>query len=329
MMKNPPIGIMFRREYLPETLPTFAKRVEAIGFDELWVIEDCFYTGGIAQAGIALASTENLTVGLGIMPAVARNAAFSAMEIATLSRIYPRRFLPGIGHGVRSWMQQIGALPKSQLTALENYTAAIRSILSGKNIDFSSDYVELDAVQLEYPLTEIPPVSLGVRGPKSLHVAGRVADGTIMAEGASPAYVRWAIEQIKVGQAEAGRDSKHRVTVYVLWSLNEDLEEACQQMRPHVAKILGAGGAKSIYSEPLGITDDVQKLLANGGLENLTQNMPDEWLSEFAVFGNAEHCQATIQGFAEAGADSVVLVSIDGAETALDDKTAAFLQSMK
>ena len=328
-MLNAQIGIMFRREYLPETLPTFAQKAEALGFDELWVVEDCFYTGGIAQAGIALASTQSITVGLGIMPAVARNAAFSAMEIATLSRIYPKRFLPGIGHGVRDWINQIGALPKSQLKALEHYTAAIRAILSGENIDFASEYVQLDAVQLEYPLDDIPPVSLGVRGPKSLKIAGRVADGTIMAEGASPAYVRWAIEQIRQGQVEAGRSNEHRVTVYVLWTLNEDMAQARQDLRPKIAAMLGYGGAKAIYTEPLGITDEVQVLFDNGGVANLRQNMPDEWIGELAVLGNAENCQQTIQRFIEAGADSVVLVPIGDAETALNENTAQLLQYLK
>ena len=109
------IGIMFRREHRPEALPDFARRVEEVGFDELWVVEDCFYGSGIASAATALACTHSITVGLGIMPAVVRNPVFAAMEIATLARLYPGRFLPGLGHGVAEWMHQIGAFPKSQL----------------------------------------------------------------------------------------------------------------------------------------------------------------------------------------------------------------------
>ncbi len=328
-MLDAQLGIMFRREYLPEILPDFAQKVEAIGFDELWVVEDCFYMGGFTQAGIALASTQKLTVGLGIIPAVARNAAFSAMEIATLGRIYPNRFLPGIGHGVRDWMQQIGALPKSQLKAIEDYTSAIRAILTGQNVDFASDYVNLDAVKLEYPLSAIPPVSLGVRGPKSLDISGKVADGTIMAEGASPAYVKWAIEQIKAGQAKIGRDAKHRVTVYVLWALDEDIEKAREIVRNQVGNILGYGGAKAIYTEPLGITDEVNALFAEGGIENLRAKLPNEWIDKLAIYGDADHCQSQIQRFIDAGADSVVLVPMCDAETALNEQTAQFIQNLK
>ena len=56
---------------------------------------------------------------MGIVPAVARNAAITAMEMAGLGRLFPGRFVAGFGHGLASWMQQIGALPPSQLAALE------------------------------------------------------------------------------------------------------------------------------------------------------------------------------------------------------------------
>ncbi len=209
------LGVMFRRDYAPEQVGDFARRAEAAGFDEVWVVEDCFYAGGIAQAATALAHTEHIQVGLGIMPAAARNPVFTALEIASLARIAPKRFLPGLGHGVGAWMKQIGAFPKSQLGALEERTAAIRAILCGETVTVRGDYVQLEAVQLEYPLEDVPPIQLGVRGPKSLRLAGRVADGTILAEGTSPAYVRWAREQINIGRAEANRTDSHRITVYI------------------------------------------------------------------------------------------------------------------
>ena len=43
------------------------------------------------------------------MRAVARNAAFTAMEIAALAELYPARLIIGLGHGMAGWMRQIGA----------------------------------------------------------------------------------------------------------------------------------------------------------------------------------------------------------------------------
>lgn len=63
----------------------FAETLDRGGVDDLWIIEDCFFTAGISLAATALARTEQLHVGLGILPAVARNSAVTAMEIATLA----------------------------------------------------------------------------------------------------------------------------------------------------------------------------------------------------------------------------------------------------
>ena len=46
-MRNRAIGIQFRCQCPPETLQAFARLTEASGFDELWIVEDCFWGGGI------------------------------------------------------------------------------------------------------------------------------------------------------------------------------------------------------------------------------------------------------------------------------------------
>src|ERR671926_24780 len=51
------LGFVVRPEHPPEELPALAARVEAAGFDELWLWEDCFFAGGIAATGAALAAT--------------------------------------------------------------------------------------------------------------------------------------------------------------------------------------------------------------------------------------------------------------------------------
>ena len=85
----------FDRTFPPGFVTEFARRLDEGGADQLWIIEDCFYTAGVSLAATALAITERLTVGIGILPAVARNPAITAMEIATLCELAPGRFLPG------------------------------------------------------------------------------------------------------------------------------------------------------------------------------------------------------------------------------------------
>jgi 5,10-methylenetetrahydromethanopterin reductase len=305
------LGVMFRREHAPEHLPGFARRAEEAGFDEVWVVEDCFYASGIACAATALAGTAAIRVGLGIMPAVVRNPVFAAMEIASLARLHPGRFLPGMGHGVAAWMRQVGAFPASQLAALEEVALTIRSLLAGENVTFDGAHVQLDRAELIYPPEQIPPLSLGVRGPKSLALSGRAADGTILAEYAAPEYVTWAREQISIGQSQAGRQGPHRLTVFALTCLAEQPSAARQQLRPLVASAIASGKIEAQIA-PMGILPQVRQLLESGGQSQLERDMPDAWIDRLAVVGTSEECRIAIQRLAHAGADTVVLVPLPG-----------------
>ena len=88
---TPRIGLCFPRELPAALVVEFATALESGGADELWVIEDCFYTAGPSLTAAALARTERLSVGIGILPAVARTAAMTAMELATLAALGPGR----------------------------------------------------------------------------------------------------------------------------------------------------------------------------------------------------------------------------------------------
>lgn len=302
------IGVMLRREHPPEDVAQYVRRAEKLGFDEIWLVEDCFYASGIAPAAVGLAGSERIRVGLGIMPAVARNPAFTAMEIATLARMYPGRFLPGIGHGVTEWMKQIGAFPASQLAALEETAVIVRALLRGEKVDFDGKHAQLNDVQLEFPPDALPPVSLGVRGPKSLRLSGRAADGTILSEPSAAAYIEWARGQIAAGQREAGREGEsHRVTVYCHCLMSDDVAAARAQLRPVLAWTMVHGGIRAQLA-PLGILDELDALIAAGGEEHLAREMPDEWVDQLVIVGTAEQCREAIIKRAEAGADSLVLV---------------------
>ncbi len=301
--KNLNIGIMYRREHTPEQLPGFARRAQAAGYDELWVVEDCFYGSGVASAATALAVTDTITVGLGIMPAVARNPVFAAMEIATLARLYPGRFLPGFGHGVAGWMQQIGAFPGSQLAALEETTVAVKRLLNGEQVDFAGQEVRVSDARLFYPPPQIPPISLGVRGQKSLQLAGRSADGTILAEFASPAYVKWAREQIAAGQAEKNVTAHHRLTVFVMAYFGDDAETYAAAK----ARVVAAIYRERIDAQlaPMGILEQAVEMRQRRALED---EIPEAWVRDLVIVGGKDACADMIQRYIDAGVDSLVLV---------------------
>src|SRR3954471_10460889 len=112
------LGVLFPAERAIGELPEAARQAERLGFDELWVVEDCFAFGGLAAAGAALGATRRLRVGVGLLAGGVRNPAIAAMELATVAGLYPGRLDVAFGHGVESWMRQIGARPGDRVAAL-------------------------------------------------------------------------------------------------------------------------------------------------------------------------------------------------------------------
>jgi alkanesulfonate monooxygenase SsuD/methylene tetrahydromethanopterin reductase-like flavin-dependent oxidoreductase (luciferase family) len=208
------LAVVLRPTLPPERLVEQAGAAEAAGAAELWLWEDCFLTGGIAATAAALAATERIVVGIGILPAPVRNAAFAAMELATLARLHPGRLHAGFGHGIAEWMRQVGAKPASQLTLLEEVTVAVRALLRGESVDTEGRYVRLRGVALDHPPAIVPPVSLGVHGPKSLRLSGRCADGTVLGAPTEPEDAAAARRAIDEGRSEADRTDPHRLTVF-------------------------------------------------------------------------------------------------------------------
>jgi 5,10-methylenetetrahydromethanopterin reductase len=111
----------------PEKIRETALLGEESGFSEIWLAEDYFFTGGISGTAAALTATTMIPVGTGIVSALVRHPALLAMEASTLSRMYPGRVRVGIGLGFPSWVAQMGLIPTSQLRALRECVANVRT----------------------------------------------------------------------------------------------------------------------------------------------------------------------------------------------------------
>ena len=215
------IGAMLRREIKPDALAGAARALDGV-YDELWVVEDLPYAGGIAQLATVLAATEQARIGHGIAPAPFRNPVALAMEWAALAGMYPDRLITGVGHGVGDWMAQIGAPVASPLTLLEETLVTVRTLLAGNELTIDGRYVKVDGVRLEFAPAVVPPVLAGVTGPRSLRVAGAHADGTVLPEGQGPDEVAAAKLRIDQGRDDQGRTDRHRLTVFAAFFAGSD-----------------------------------------------------------------------------------------------------------
>jgi 5,10-methylenetetrahydromethanopterin reductase len=309
------VGVMLPRDLAVHEVLDFARRAEAHGFDELWAVEDLGFRGGIAQAGAVLASTDHIVVGIGILPAGARNVAFAAMELATLAQLFPGRLIAGIGHGMPDWMRQVGAWPSSPLRLLTEYTVALRALLRGEAGPPAGRYVQVEGVRLMERPQVVPPVVLGVRGPRSLAVAGEVADGVNLAEPASPAYIATAL-------AHAGREpgtTGFEVITYDVAVIDDDAARARARARPALAPFGEPDWAPHI--SPLPFAGELARFRdASANAATFGATMPDDWVDALSLSGTPDQVRARVAARVSAGATCTVLIPV-GADrfTALDE----------
>jgi len=123
----------------------------------------------------------------------------------------------------------------------------------------------------------VPPVSLGVVGPKGLELSGRVADGTVIDWLSAPGYLRQARERIEAGRAAGDRADGHRLTVFVIAAADPD------RVRREIAERQAQGGEQERFM--------------------------DAPLAHLALLPGSE--RETLRVLEEAGADCAVLVSPD------------------
>jgi 5,10-methylenetetrahydromethanopterin reductase len=309
MTAEHPIGLVLGSAVAPEDVSGAAATAEACGFDEIWLAEDYFFTGGIAGASLVLGNTSNITVGIGVVSAVARHPALLAMELSTLARVYEDRLIAGIGLGVPAWVRQMGLHPRSPLSALRECVTTTKSLLRGETVDLRGDVFAFNDVNLVYPETGTPtPIRMGVIGPKMLQLSGEVADGSVLSVSAGHDYVRWAKARIEEGRARGGRTDAHPITVFAIYAVDEDGAAARASARAKLAfyRQNGSNGLTDVY----GISDQMDALVKQGGYEAILQGMPEQWVEDLTIAGTPEECAAKISAFYAAGADSVALFPV-------------------
>ncbi|GAA1272373.1 LLM class flavin-dependent oxidoreductase [Pseudonocardia aurantiaca] len=307
MTDRSPVGVLVHGTTPPEKLVEVCIGIEKAGYGELWLSEDYFFLGGPTSAAMALQATRDIPVGIGILSAVVRHPAVTAMEVSTLTRAYPGRLVAGIGHGVPFWTKQMGLYPKSPLRSLRAVIETTRALLAGETLTIDDGPFVFDNVSLVHPNPAGAQLYAGVIGPKSLELAGEIADGTVMSVIAAPEYLRFARQHIAVGAAKAGRDAAaHRIPTFVIYRADLDGDVARAAAREALAFYLQAVGPTPMTGA-YDINERLAEILALGDLDRISAALPEEWVETFTIAGTPKECVGKIRAFLNAGATSVVL----------------------
>lgn len=206
---------------------------EELGFEGVWVADSqSLFRDAFIGLTVFASHTKRMCLATGVTNPITRHPAVLADSFATLNEISGGRAVLGIGVG-ESAVHTLGLKPAT-LARLEEVTVAIRRLMSGETVHFDGR-----EIKMTWPATRIP-VFLACSGPRSLQLAGRIADGVLFQVGSDPDLVRYAIRNIALGAEQAGRDAREiRLYQRLACGISEDREQVRQELKGYVAAAAG------------------------------------------------------------------------------------------
>lgn len=146
----------------------------------------------------AARATERLTLGPLLANPINRHPTVTASSIATIDELAPGRVL--LGWGVGDTAVRLAGLRPARVKELEAGTRLMRALLDGEAVDVGA------ARPARLPHHRPVPIWIAAGGPRTLRMAGGVADGVFVRVGTHPANLATAVDAIRAGAKDAGRD---------------------------------------------------------------------------------------------------------------------------
>lgn len=206
---------------------------EERGFDGVWIADSqSIFRDAYAALALAAARTRRIRLATGVTNPITRHPAVVASSFATLDELSGGRAILGLGVG-ESAVHTLGLRP-ARMKQLEEATWVLRALMRGETATYEGKEIKLTWAKRNVP------IYFASSGPKSLQLAGRVADGVLFQVGAEPALVRYALKNIEAGARQAGRKLRDlRLYLRLACSVSPDRQWAREEAKGYVAAAAG------------------------------------------------------------------------------------------
>jgi 5,10-methylenetetrahydromethanopterin reductase len=307
------MGVSFHVGVLPNRpaaeVAEFAAQAEELGFEGIWVADSqSVFRDAFVTLTLCATRTERVRLATGVTNPVTRHPAVLAGSFATIDELSGGRAVIGIGVG-ESAVQTLG-LGQARLARLEEATHVLRGLLSGDEVVFDGA-----RLQMRWPARRIP-IFLASSGPRSLRLAGRVADGVLFQVGADPALVRYALRSIAAGAEEAGRDPGS-ITRYLrlACSVGADRERVREAAKGYAAVAAGTVFANVPREHlPPDVWEDIRQMKERydyyehgSATASHAELLTDRALDAIAIAGTPEEALPRFRELISLGVDGFVL----------------------
>jgi F420-dependent oxidoreductase-like protein len=305
-----------------EELSNYAVEAERLGVDYAWSAESWGHDAVTPLAYLA-AKTSRIKLGAGIMQAVARTPANTAMTAMTLASMSGNRFILGLGASGPQVVEGWHGVPfRKPIRRIREVIEIVRMVSAGERLAYKGEIYELplpggEGKALKSGAQPQPniPVYLATLSPKSLEMTGEIADGWL---GTSfmPEHADVFFEHIERGAKAAGRtladiDLQAGGTV----AFSDDVDKLLARHRPGIAFTLGAMGSKehNFYNAAFrraGYDEEalaVQRKWIEGDRQGAAALVPDEMVRQVNMLGTEDMVRTRIRAYRDAGVTTLRL----------------------
>ena len=177
-------------------------------------------------------NSERLQLNVGPINPFTRHPAVTASAVSTLDELSEGRAALTVSRGFSN-VVNVGLKPAT-LAQVEEYIATLKALWKDHETTFQGR-----TIRLVWPKRGVPLYMIA-EGPRTMRLAGQIADGVIVGMGHSPEVIKATQEYIRQGAEEAGRRLEDLdIWWHIRWNIAEDYGTAVDELRGMLASAAG------------------------------------------------------------------------------------------
>jgi alkanesulfonate monooxygenase SsuD/methylene tetrahydromethanopterin reductase-like flavin-dependent oxidoreductase (luciferase family) len=259
-----------------------ARELEAKGFAGAY----CASFGDAMGLCEALAlTTTRIPFGTAIANLYTRHVSDYAQTAALIHELSGGRFHFGVGVSHAPVNDRLGLRAGRPLADMRAFVEALRK----------NQYVG-----------ELPPIVVAALRRKMVALAGEIGDGVVFAN-AARSHMH---ESLSALPAAKQSDAKFFVGDMIPTCISDDRAAAMERNRKTLVMYVSLPNYRNFWTEA-GYVEEmaaIEKAIARGERDRVTQLMSDRWLADVSLFGTASQVREGVEAWFEAGVTTPILV---------------------
>ncbi len=296
-----------------------ARLAEELGFDYVGIADSQSLARELYVAlSVVAMSTDRVMLGPTVSNPLTRHPAVAASAIASVNELSRGRAFLGIGSG-DSAVLNLGLRP-ARLAELHHYIQSVRDMLAGETSEYRGD-----RTHVRWSNGAVP-IAMAAEGPRTLAMAGAVADAAIIHTGLTAEVLQDTVARIREGELAAGREEGATgVWAFAKCNIGDDREAAVDEIKMALAAsghhafrfTLEGKHVPEEYREAVSILHREYEAAEHEQVgETRNAALTDElglteyFADRFAVVGTPEECRSKTRSIFEAGVDAILITAI-------------------